>query len=240
VRDAPLRRVMRMLRRTPLHPQWLLGGDAPTVRWIKAEARGRVLDIGCADRWVESQLPDTCEYLGLDYPDTGRDLYGARPDVFADARKLPLADASVDTVLILEVMEHLQHPADALAEIARVLRPDGKLLLSMPFLYPIHDAPHDFQRLTRFGLMRDTAAAGLRVEMLCPSLDSSRSTGLIACIACAGMALESIRRRAPGMILVPFLLAAVPVINVISWLASILLPSWDAVTNGYRLVAIKK
>lgn len=93
---------LRLLRRTPLHPQWLLGDMRDAGRWVRESASGRVLDIGCADRWIEPFLAPDCEYVGLDYPVTGRDLYGARPDVFGDASRLPFPDACFDTVLCLK------------------------------------------------------------------------------------------------------------------------------------------
>jgi SAM-dependent methyltransferase len=225
--------------RTPLHPQWLLGGNRATIDWIAGSAAGRVLDIGCADRWIEHRLPEGCAYIGLDYPATGRDLYAARPDVFADASRLPLADASVDTVLMVEVLEHLARPAEALREILRVLRPQDKVLVSIPFLYPIHDAPHDYQRLTRYGLFRDLEAAGFRVEGMHARLGCAESAGLIACLSLAGIALETLKRPGLGILLTPLLLAAIPIVNVLAWLGGMLLPSWDAVTNGYQLTASK-
>jgi SAM-dependent methyltransferase len=230
---------MRVLRRTPLHPQWLLDGSNKTARWVREAARGRVVDIGCADRWIEKCLPPGCDYIGIDYPATGKLMYGARPDVFADAARLPLPDASADTVIILEVVEHLRHPREALEEIARVLRPRGRLLLSMPFLYPIHDAPHDFQRYTEHGLAREIEAAGLRVESAAPNLGSAHTAGLIGCLALGGMAVEAIRRRSPAIAMIPLVAAAIPVVNVLAWLGGKLLPSWPAVTAGYAVLASK-
>jgi SAM-dependent methyltransferase len=232
-----LRRTLRHLRRTPLHPQWLIGSNDAVGGWIAEFARGRVLDIGCADRWVERRLPYGSEYIGLDYLATGKYMYHARPDLFADASQLPLADASVDTVVMLEVMEHLHQPREALREIARVLRPDGRLLLSMPFLYPLHDAPHDYQRLTMHGLIRDVEEAGLRVDTLTPTLGSSETAGLIACLAIGGMAMSAARQRSIALVFLPLVFAAIPVINLLAWLGGRLMPSWNAVTAGYRLTA---
>lgn len=234
-----LRRLVDLLRRTPLHPQWLLGPQAATVARLKAVAAGRVIDIGCADRWVERQLPPGCEYIGIDYLATGKLMYGARPDLFADAATLPLQDASADTVVILEVVEHLRHPREALHEIARVLRPQGRLMLTMPFLYPIHDAPHDYQRYTAHGLAREVEQAGLRIDAVEPSLGSSETAGLVANLALGGMAVEALRRRSPAMLLVPLVALAVPAINLLAWLGGRLLPSWPAVTAGYTVVASK-
>jgi len=54
------------------------------------------------------------------------------PAVRAEAAPLPLADGSVDVVCLLDVLEHLPEPADALAEAARVLRPEGRIVLNVP------------------------------------------------------------------------------------------------------------
>jgi len=232
-------RVVQYLRRTPLHPQWLLGSNKGTADWIARSAAGRVLDIGCADRWIEQHVPRGSEYIGLDYLVTGKHLYGSRPDVFADAGNIPLADESIDTVVILEVMEHLRRPREAMQEIARVLRPQGRLLLTMPFLYPVHDAPHDYQRLTAYGLARDVEAAGLRVDALLPALGSAETAGLICCLALGGMFLRAIQRRSLGVLLLPLAIAAIPVVNVVAWLGGRLLPPWDAITAGYKLMASK-
>lgn len=232
-------RIARYLRHTPLHPQWLLGRNKDTADCVAKFGSGRVLDIGCADRWVEQQLPSGSEYIGLDYLATGKHMYGSRPDAFADASCLPLVDESIDTVVMLEVMEHLRHPREALQEIARVLRPQGSLLLTMPFLYPMHDAPHDYQRLTIHGLARDVEAAGLRVDALLPALGSAETAGLICCLALGGMSLRAVQRRSPSVLLLPLAIIAIPAVNVIAWLGGRLLPSWDAITAGYRLIASK-
>lgn len=234
-----MRQWVDLFRRTPLHPQWLLGGGKLVDGQIGAITTGRVLDIGCADRWVQRRLPSGCEYIGLDHPDTGLAWYAARPDLCADAARLPLSDASVDVVVIFDVLEHLAQPREALLEIARVLRPQGLLLLSMPFLYPVHDAPQDFQRYTEHGLRREIEAAGLRIERMEASLDSAPSAGLLVNLAMGGMALEAARRRSPALLLVPLLVLAVPLVNVLSWVAGRLLPSWPAFTAGYMLSARK-
>lgn len=199
-----------------------------------------MLDIGCADRWVESQLPPgTGLYVGLDYLTTGAGLYASRPDVFGTASGLPLADGSFEGVVMLEVLEHLEHPRGALHEIARVLKPGGTLLLSVPFLYPVHDAPHDYQRYTRYGLSRELDAAGFQDVSITPALGSAQSAGLIACLTMGGMALGALRTRSPALLLVPVLALLVPVVNLLAWIAAHLLPSWDATTAGYRIVATR-
>jgi SAM-dependent methyltransferase len=62
------------------------------------------------------------------------------------------ADASFDAVFLLEVLEHVATPDLAISEIYRVLAPGGVLVLSTPFLFEIHEAPHDYFRFTEHGL----------------------------------------------------------------------------------------
>ena len=54
---------------------------------------------------------------------------------------MPFKSASFDTVVALEVLEHVRNPDACLAEIDRVLRPDGRVLLTVPFVAPLHQLP---------------------------------------------------------------------------------------------------
>lgn len=231
------RRLLAPLRRTPLHPQWLLGPSQRLAPWVRRHASGRVLDVGCADRWVSGLLPPGSAYVAIDHPATGAVLYGARPDVFADAARLPFRSGSFDTVVMLEVLEHLRYPREALIEAGRVLSPGGTAIVSMPFLYPLHDAPHDYQRYTRHGLERELAASGLAIRDLQPTLGSAASAALLLNLALAGMVLTAVRRRHPGMLLAPLILALVPLVNLAGWLLGRLLPDWQAFTSGFIVIA---
>ncbi len=77
---------------------------------------------------------------------------GRKPDLVADVCNLPLAEESFDAVFMLEVLEHVPTPHRALEDVHRVLKTGGRLYLSTPFIFPIHDEPHDYFRFTRYGL----------------------------------------------------------------------------------------
>jgi SAM-dependent methyltransferase len=86
-------------------------------------------------------------------------------DVLGDVTRMTdIADDTFDVVLCLEVLEHLSTPAAAASEIARVLRPGGTAIISVPHLSRIHDAPHDYFRFTRYGLSRIASDAGLTID----------------------------------------------------------------------------
>jgi ubiquinone/menaquinone biosynthesis C-methylase UbiE len=69
----------------------------------------------------------------------------------ADAHQIPLADHSIDAVLIQAVLEHVLDPPRVVAELHRVLKPGGIVYAETPFLQQVHAGPHDFTRYTASG-----------------------------------------------------------------------------------------
>ena len=101
------------------------------------------LDIGCANSPYSGFFP---KRLGFDI------LPGEGVDVVGDAHELPFPNETFEQILCTEVLEHLHTPHLALSEMHRVLKPGGKLILTTRFLFPIHDAPGDYFRFTKYGL----------------------------------------------------------------------------------------
>jgi len=73
-------------------------------------------------------------------------------DVVGDARVMPFPNASMDVVLITQVLEHVPDPIAVISEIRRVLKPGGTLLLSVPSIFPQHGSPGDYWRYMPQGL----------------------------------------------------------------------------------------
>jgi len=129
--------------------------------------KGRLLDIGCGTRPYALIYDPLVEMsVGTEVTYSPHGLQDA--DVICPAERLPFTDASFDTVLCTEVLEHTRYPFAVLLEIRRVLKPGGYLLLSVPFIYPIHEAPYDHWRFTSFGLRLLCMEAGLEVVYLRP------------------------------------------------------------------------
>lgn len=122
----------------------------PALRRALPYAHGIMLDLGCGTRRYEIIFKGSVdEYIGLDWPKiTDR----AGPDVIGDAMFIPFMTRSIDTVLATELMEHLPSPSNFLSEVARVLRDEGTLILSVPFIEPLHEEPRDFYRFTPYSL----------------------------------------------------------------------------------------
>lgn len=75
-----------------------------------------------------------------------------RPDLVADICTDLLEPEAYDVIVMAEVLEHTHSPKDAMSNLLRGLRPGGRLLLTTPFLFPIHDRPYDYYRFTQYGL----------------------------------------------------------------------------------------
>jgi SAM-dependent methyltransferase len=113
-------------------------------RFIEAHASDRrTLDIGAQNGPYAAHFP---RRVALDVE------RGIGVQVIGDAQALGIRDASFDVVLCTEVLEHLPEPQRAIDEMFRVLVPGGQLLLTTRFLFPIHDAPNDYFRFTKYGL----------------------------------------------------------------------------------------
>jgi len=124
--------------------------------------QGVLLDIGCGEMPYKDYLLKKSridKYIGMDIenPEYQKKI---KPDVFWDGIKIPLADNSVDTVMATEVFEHTPVIDSVLNEIFRVLKPSGTLFFTVPYLWPLHDVPHDEYRYTPFSLGRHFKIAG--------------------------------------------------------------------------------
>lgn len=80
------------------------------------------------------------------------DIYYSENLTFiADAHKIPLKNASVDAVIIQAVLEHVLEPTQVVAEIYRVLKPNGLVYAETPFMQPVHEGAFDFTRFSESG-----------------------------------------------------------------------------------------
>jgi SAM-dependent methyltransferase len=64
-------------------------------------------------------------------------------------------------VLCTEVLEHSGQPFEVLKEIKRILKPGGHVILSTPFIYPLHEPPNDHWRFTEYGIKKICISADL-------------------------------------------------------------------------------
>ncbi len=135
--------------------------------------KGDLVDVGCGDKPYEPIFgPRVRKYVGVEYDSTyGTSYYkhtNPKADVVYSGDRLPFDDASFDTVLSNQVGEHVPHPEAFFAELARILRPRGNLIFTVPFSYRIHSDPHDFHRFTKYALTQYAKDNRLDVVRLDP------------------------------------------------------------------------
>ncbi len=178
-------------RNTPFNPYWL---EAHYLRRAVAElapsASGWMLDIGVGERpYAEVFAPHVDRYVGVEYPAACNNLVPGIVDlitsehgfidVWCDGHALPFETGSFDTLLSIEVLEHIPNPQRMLAEMQRVLKPGGRLLVTVPFTAPQHALPHDFYRYTPQGIRALLEQAGFRVDEVRPRGNFAASTGTL-------------------------------------------------------------
>ena len=73
-------------------------------------------------------------------------------DVVGDANNLPFRANSFDKIISVNSFYYFDNPFKVVKDVHKILKNSGKLILIMPFIYPIHDAPHDKYRFTEFGI----------------------------------------------------------------------------------------
>ena len=114
----------------------------------KLATRPRILVIGGAT--IGNGMDELYTLPDIDV--IGFDIYSTRNIQFvADAHSVPLRDNCVDGVIIQAVLEHVVEPHRVVAEIERLLRPDGVVYADTPFLQQVHEGPYDFSRFTENG-----------------------------------------------------------------------------------------
>lgn len=124
--------------------------------------QGKLLDFGCGSKPYQA-LFRVESYTGLDFEKTGHDHSNEQIDVFYDGKTIPFGDEHFDSVLCSEVAEHLFDLNAALAEMNRVLKKGGKLLLTCPFVWGEHEVPYDYARYTQFALKDILEKNGFRI-----------------------------------------------------------------------------
>lgn len=132
-----------------------MAGSAPALD-------GPLLDVGCGTMPYRS-LFRVERYVGLEIDSLAtrrRDI----ADAYYDGTRFPFADGEFQSVLCNQVLEHVFNPEMFLSEVRRVLRPGGRLLLTIPFVWDEHEQPYDYARYSSFGLRALLERNGFVVE----------------------------------------------------------------------------
>jgi len=100
------------------------------------------------------------KYLTLDIrPESGADIVGS-------VENIPLENGSVDSIISMQVLEHVKNPAKAVSEFYRVLKPGGHCLITAPQLSELHEEPRDYFRFTKFALEEIFESSGFKIILI--------------------------------------------------------------------------
>lgn len=115
--------------------------DETVVELINSNQNGIILDFGAGKR--PTYYDNVLNFEIVPYQTT---------DVRGVGEELPFKSNSFDGIICIAVLEHVKDPFSCAKEIARVLKPGGKLICSVPFLQPLHGYPHHYYNMTHQGL----------------------------------------------------------------------------------------
>lgn len=211
----------KIFGRSLLHPQFIKKTiEYKAVLMAKKYGYGRLVDIGCGRFPYKKDLsPFISEYVGVDHPKLSK-MYDSvdKPDVLADACDMPFQNNSFETAICFQVLEYIEKPESLFKEAHRILKSGGKLILSVPLLYPLHDMPYDRARYTKTAIGDFAKNAGFAVVSLehiggfVEFWLQSLSVFLLKSIA----SLLRPKKQSFSLIFLPFLIIITPFIVIIS------------------------
>ncbi len=124
----------------------------------KYHIKNSLLDVGCGQKPLRNFFVNSTVYHGIDFKNysTTKDFPKSKPDYyFSNGYKqtlnLPFADNSYHNCVCFQVLEHHPNPQKLISELIRVTKREGYILITAPFLYPLHEIPNDYQRITIYG-----------------------------------------------------------------------------------------
>lgn len=123
---------------------------------------GDLLDIGCGTKPYES-LFNVDRYVGLEIPGGGHDDKAKSANVYYDGKNFPFKESAFDYVILNEVLEHVFEPEEFIGNVYNLLKPDGLLFITVPFVWNEHEKPYDYGRYTSFGLKYLVSKKGFEI-----------------------------------------------------------------------------
>ncbi len=137
-------------------------------RYLPRYCNGQLLDLGCGKVPLYGHYRHRVRRVTTaDWANTPHGAEHVDHEVDLN-RPIDLAGAAYDVIILSDVLEHLLRPQVLWGELARLLRPGGVVLLNVPFMYWLHEQPHDYHRYTEHALRAEARQVGLEVIELLP------------------------------------------------------------------------
>ena len=190
-------------------------GLASNLSVLAPRITGKVLDVGCGNKPYMS-LYRSETYVGLEI-DSPENRAKKSADHYYDGECFPFESQSFDSVVSNQVFEHVSNPDQFLDEISRVLRDDGLVLITAPFVWDEHEQPHDYTRYSSFGMTSILNRHGFEILELRKSVDDIR---IVFQLLNAYIHKKTLTRsKLVNLLLTVLLMAPVNIIGeIISWI----------------------
>lgn len=124
----------------------------------KSYFKGNVLDIGGGRKRGTFTRPKTESWIVADSEES------LHPDIICSIEKMPFDNESFDSIKATELFEHVENPERGLNECLRVLKENGVIIITVPFLAQVHADPYDYQRWTKYKWEKQLKATGFKVK----------------------------------------------------------------------------
>ena len=130
---------------------------------IEKNATGYLLDLGCGNKPYKSIYETYCEkQIGCDVMQSDKNMV----DEICLATDLKFDDNTFDTIICTQVLEHVYHREKMISEAFRVMKSGGKIILTVPFAWELHEEPYHFCHYTKYGLKQLFEEGGFTIESI--------------------------------------------------------------------------
>ena len=136
---------------------------ANEIKKYAPKMEGKLLDFGCGAKPYQILFSNIESYIGIDIENEGHDHKNEKIDLFYDGENIPFDNETFDSILSSEVLEHVPNIDGCLKEIKRVLKSNGKILLTVPFVWQEHELPFDFRRFSTIGIKKHLIDNGFKI-----------------------------------------------------------------------------
>lgn len=129
--------------------------------------KGVIYDLGCGESPYKNFLLQFAnQYVGVDWTESQHDT---KEEIQADLNKhIPVESEVAGSVFSISVLEHLYQPQVMLNEAFRILKPNGNIVLQVPWQWCVHEVPHDYFRYTPYALKLMCEKAGFEEIVIEP------------------------------------------------------------------------
>ena len=221
-----------------ISPFWICRRElALALGKLAPRLTGSVLDFGAGSQPYRSLLKNCSNYVSLEY-DTPQNRERKVANIFYNGKSIPIQANSYDGILSTQTLEHVPNPDVIVAEWARVLRDGGLLLITMPFMWPEHEMPYDYQRYSSGGLRLLLERSGFEIVEQYRLLSDCRAPAQLFLAWIFDAILVKCRPKVLRFLLIPVL--CTPISILASLLAAISPRSSNTYLDNLVLARCKK